>query len=296
MPPRRLIDSPLRRCAALNKAGRPCGITSESKALDASGQLAAGPLLRGGLRCAFHARWFCTSPLEADHLQTPPLLVYLDLETTGLNLASDEIVEIGIWVDASRAAFSTVVRPSTLPQDVGVHGIPPEELAQGPSFREAFQRAVAFLEKTADAALSDDDGSSLEEAASELPRLRSRVPQVLLAAHNGLRFDFGMLVSQCLRCNISAGSLEKWIYVDTADVLKALDFNTGACLKLQCQRVSSGVCVEARAHRALDDCIALSAVMQRSAERLGQRTCDLLVRFALRFDLRATTAELASLV
>ena len=295
MSPRRSVDLSLCRCQALNKGGRPCGITSASKALDASGQLAAAPLLHGGSRCSFHARWFCSAPLETGQLKAPPLLVYIDLETTGLSLAFDEIVEIGIWVDESHAAFSTVVRPSIMPQDAGVHGIPPEELAQGPSFREAFERALAFLEEATEMALSDDDDSSLEDAVPELPRLRSSVPQILVAAHNGFRFDFGMLVSQCLRCNISVDKLEKWIYVDTVDVLKALDA-PGACLKLQCQRVSTGVCLEARAHRALDDCVALGAVVQCLSERFGQRPSELLVRFAARFDLRTTLAELAALV
>ena len=294
MPPRRLVEPPFCRCQALNKAGRPCGITSASQALDSSGCLAAGPLLRGGSRCSFHARWFCTAPLEGP-LATPPLVIYVDLETTGLSLATDEIVEIGILADASRAAFSTVVRPSALPLDAGIHGISPEELLDGPPFEEAFKRMATFLDKLACSALSDDDGSSSDEDGSELPRLRSAVPSVLLAAHNGVCFDFGMLFSQCWRCGVPATLFETWLYVDTLDVLKAVG-ESGACLKLQCLRTKCDISVGARAHRALDDCVVLAAVVQGLAASLGLQPWELLARFALKLDLATTCAELSSLL
>jgi DNA polymerase III epsilon subunit-like protein len=294
MPLQLARTSPLCRCQALNRAGTPCGITSDSKALDARGKLAAAPLLRGGSRCGFHARWFCTAPLEQGELKTPPLLVYIDLESTGLSLATDEIVEIGLWADASHAAFSTVVRPAALPKDAGIHGISPEELLEGPPFAEAFRRMVLFLTNLAEAALSDD-GSSSEESASELPRLRSDMPFLLLAAHNGHRFDFGMIVSQCWRCNVPAAVLATWLYVDTLDVLKVAE-DSGACLKLQCQRLRRGIRAHALAHRALDDCVTLAGIMQGVAERLGQRPCDLLTRFAVKVDLVATATELSCLL
>ena len=294
MPPQCALASPLCRCQALNRARKPCGITSDSKALDASGRLAAAPLLRGGSRCAFHAKWFCTAPLEPGELKTPPLLVYIDLESTGLSLATDEIVEIGLWADVSQAAFSTVVRPAALPKDAGVHGISLDELMEGPSFTEAFGRMALFLNSLAEAALSED-GSSSEESGSELPRLRSDVPSVLLAAHNGHNFDFGMIVSQCWRCNVPAAVLDTWFYVDTLDVLKVAD-DSGACLKLQCQRLSRGIRAQAHAHRALDDCVTLAGVMRGVAEGLGQHPCELLSRFAVKLDLVATAAELSCLI
>ena len=288
MPPRCLG----RRCEALNRAGRPCGISSESQVLDGSGRLAAEPLRRGGARCLFHARWFCTTPARAIDL---PLLCYLDLETTGLSLSTDEIVEIGAWADAEQAAFSTVVHPKVLPADAGVHGISPEELSAGPSFSVAFSRLASFLEKLTEGALSDDDDSSAEEA-SELPRLRARQPTVLLAAHNGLRFDFPMLLSQCRRSNVPTAELETWLYVDTIEVLKAAGEAGAGCLKLQCQRSARGLRVDARAHRALDDCIALAAVTRAVAEGLGQQPQELLARFAVKLDGPASAAELSCLL
>jgi DNA polymerase III epsilon subunit-like protein len=64
-------------------------------------------------------------------------LVYFDLETTGLDFATANICEIGAVAECG-SAFATVVRPPVLPLDIGVHGIQPEEMAQGPAFAEAF--------------------------------------------------------------------------------------------------------------------------------------------------------------
>ncbi len=259
------MPSPSCRCLALTRAGKQCGITSTSQLLDSSGHLAAAPLLRGGSRCAFHARWFCATPAATEDLVTPPLVVYIDLETTGLSLGSDEIVEIGALADGSLATFSTVVRPVALPADTGVHGISPAELLQGPAFPEAFDRMAEFLVRLAAAASTSEDSSSSDESWPEPPRLRSTPPRILLAAHNGLRFDFGFIMSMCWRSSMPRPALGDWLYVDTLDVLRATDAS-GACFKLQCQRISRGVLVEARAHRALDDCMALACANLRAQQ------------------------------
>ena len=66
---------------------------------DSSGRAVAEPLRRGGARCIFHATLFCSTPATA----TDALLFYLDLETTGLNIGSDEIVEVGVIADGCGA-------------------------------------------------------------------------------------------------------------------------------------------------------------------------------------------------
>ena len=78
-------------------------------------------------------------------------------------------------------------------------------------------------------------------------------------------------------------------------MLRAVD-KCGTCLKLQCQRVGRGVLVDACAHRALDDCVALAAVVDAVAVGLGTTACALLLPFAVRIDLPATVAELAILL
>jgi DNA polymerase III epsilon subunit-like protein len=280
------------RCQGSARNGLQCSITSRSTLLDGAGRLAAGPLLHGGARCSFHATWLCLLPAAT---ASSWLLCYLDLETTGLSLRDDEICEIGVVAADSGARFSTVVRPPILPSSSGVHGIDPLELAQGPSFAEAFRRLSAFLEELTSTALSED-GSSSSQDGPQLSRLRSRPPTVLLAAHNGLRFDFPMLASSCVRHGVALCYMEPWCYVDTLELLRAVPELAGGCAKLQCQRALLSSSGSLRAHRALDDAVALNDVIASLAGRIGAGPAELLGRFARKLDVQATSAELPALL
>ena len=105
---------PVVRCSALTKAGQRCGITAAAELKDGSGQLVAEPLRRGGTRCRFHLCLFHTKALVPHNGGN--LLLFLDFETTGLNICADEIVEIGLVSDCG-VIFSTVVRPLALPTE-----------------------------------------------------------------------------------------------------------------------------------------------------------------------------------
>ena len=109
------------QCAGIPRAGRRCSITSTCRLTDAvTGRLAAAPLVRGGAYCAFHAQVLCTRSADVGD----GILVYLDLETTGLDIASAAIVEIGVIAGESGAIFSTVVSPEAPPPEgPTVHGI-----------------------------------------------------------------------------------------------------------------------------------------------------------------------------
>ena len=56
------------------------------------GRDVAEPLRRGGLHCAFHARPFCTKP--AEEFTGAAIVLLLDLETSGLDVTRDLVVEI----------------------------------------------------------------------------------------------------------------------------------------------------------------------------------------------------------
>jgi DNA polymerase III epsilon subunit-like protein len=279
------------RCQALTKAGRQCSLTSASSLLDPAGKPVAGPLRRGGDKCLFHATWFSSQPA----FETCFLLCYVDLETTGLSMQVSEIVEIAALVADTGAVFSTVVRPPELPKDVGVHGICPAELKEGPTFLEALRRLTSFLDGLCDIALSDDDGSSEDDAG---PRLRSEQPCILMAAHNGLGFDYPLLASVCWRHGLDTfGPLVGWRYVDTLTVLRAVGPElAGGCMKLQCQRSARGLQAGACAHRALDDVRVLKDLMDGVAAGLGVPTASLLARFAVKLDAKATAASLSVLL
>ena len=86
-----------------------------------------------------------------------------------------------------------------------------------------------------------------------------------------------------------------WVYVDTLDVLRVTDHN-GECNKLQCAFRSCSGPPSLRAHRALDDCIALRSVVQHISASLGVAPFVLLRQFASRMDDNATFLQLTALL
>ena len=194
------------------------------------------------------------------------IVAYIDLETNGLNVFGDKIVEIGALVDGGRATFSTVVHPGRdALDDASVHGIPHEELLLGPSFAEAFARLGQFLRYASLSVLESDDDDS-EDSQPAAAAMKQDL-QVCLVAHNGGSFDFPFLLGECLRAGIGPAAMSSYIYVDTLDVLRATDLE---CKKLQCAlRACCGPPTALRAHRALDDCFALEAAVRSVSASFG---------------------------
>ena len=175
--------------------------------------------------------------------------------------------------------FSTVVNPG---QDESidqpsVHGIPASELLEAPSFSGAFWRFNAFLRHAALSVLDTEDDSEGEQHMATAMKANQ---DIIIVAHNGMKFDFPFLLSECMRAGIGPGVMASWCYVDTLDVLTATDCE---CRKLQCAfRAFSGQ-HGLRAHRALDDCIVLGTVVRHISASLGGYTLD--VAQALRYPL-----------
>ena len=124
-----------------------------------------------------------------------------DFETSGLDAAANSIVEVGLLDDAG-ARFQTVVCPPVFVEGPAVHGIPNDELAQGPDFAEAFSRMRGFIENLLDAS-ADESGQHLLER-----------PVALIAAHNGRKFDFPFLASELYKQNMNFFALGTWLYAD----------------------------------------------------------------------------------
>ncbi len=259
---------------------------------DSSGRAVAEPLRRGGTHCIFHATLFCSKPATA----TDALLFYLDLETTGLDIGSDEIVEIGAIADACGAIYSTVVQPRLLPTPgPTVHGIPDEELREGPRFVEAFARLARFFDAVAESAIEDGDAS--EDDGPGPPRLRESMPTILIVAHNGVKFDFPMLLGECLRQKVSWSSLSRWRYADSLEVFRLMESDvTVGCVKLQCLARVLGRHDALRAHRALDDAIALRDVVRCAAAALGATPLALAQLVALELDAAGSAAQISAVI
>ena len=210
---------------------------------------------------------------------------------------TEYIVEIGILEQDESAVYSTIVCPPVLPGDEpAVHGIAPSELAQGPKFANAFYRMVRFLEHATEMAVREDSESSGDEFG--LPVLRERPPAVVIAAHNCFKFDLPILIVELLRCDVGLETLEKWLFVDTLHVLRAVDGEfTGGCVKLQCLLSRLRASDEAlAAHRALSDCFALRGVCQSVAATLGVSIRRLFAPFCVAMDKKASLAALSCML
>ena len=257
--------------------------------LDERGRRVAEPLFNGVRFCRLHLQLFCARPTIVEDA----LVFYLDFETTGLDVLRHHIVEIGVVCENS-ACFSTVARPPAFSDGPMVHGLLDEELKEGPAFKEAFHRMYSFCENLAAIALNDDD-SSCDEV--EAPTLRDHPPKIVICAHNGTKFDFPFLCSECIRNDLDIGKLGQWCYADTIEVFRAIDGEMhGGCVKLQCLLRSLAPTVKLNAHRALDDCVALQSVLGNIAAALGVSSRALLKPFVVELDCATTTAHIGMLV
>ena len=128
------------RCSGVTRKGTQCSIDSCSRLTDERGRLVADPLRLGGAYCRFHARPFVTKCVE--HFDGPALVFFLDLEATGVDVASDQIIEIACIhapsdPRAKGAAFSSVVRATAEDTAFHIRGIDPSEIAAAPTFNVA---------------------------------------------------------------------------------------------------------------------------------------------------------------
>src|ERR1700710_2445788 len=104
-------------------------------------------------------------------------LAFIDLETTGINLSTDRIVEIGmikILPDGNRSTKRKLLNPE-MPisqASVDIHGITNEMLKDAPTFKQAAHDIKQFLDNCD------------------------------LSGYNSNRFDIPMLMEEFLRAEI----------------------------------------------------------------------------------------------
>jgi len=78
-------------------------------------------------------------------------LAFIDLETTGINVSSDRIVELSVLKispNGKEEWMTTRVNPEIAipPKTTAIHGITDEDVAGAPLFREIGKKLAAFLE------------------------------------------------------------------------------------------------------------------------------------------------------
>ena len=224
-----------------------------------------------------------------------------------MDVSRDRIVELAATqghdlAHLPGASFSEVLRvPDEIQRSASaqaaaeVHGISDDEIVLGATFPESWARFIAFAEACSNNVLHEFGEDTDEELLpSRPPDVR---PTVCCAAHNGGRFDFAVLLFECQRHNLSFSPFRQWLFVDTLHLLDCVKTELGgACLKLQCLINTMAEAKALRAHRALDDCVALRHVMHDVAFKLDCSVTDLLRKFAHQWDEQASLPQIAAFV
>jgi DNA polymerase III subunit epsilon len=177
-------------------------------------------------------------------------LAFIDLETTGINLGSDRIVEIGmikILPDGNRSAKRKLLNPEmSIPQaSSDIHGITNEMVKDAPSFKQAANDIRQFLDNCD------------------------------LSGYNSNRFDIPMLVEEFLRSGVEFDMKGRKL-VDVQKVFHMMEQRTlTAAYKFYCHKNLEG------AHSAEADARATMEILEAQVERYPQmgNTIDSILKF-----------------
>ncbi len=169
-------------------------------------------------------------------LQLQKPIAFIDLETTGVNLSTDRIVEVAIikiLPDGSRQVKRKLINPEMpIPQQViDIHGITDEMVKTAPTFKQAANELKQFIE-----------GCDL-------------------GGYNSNRFDIPMLMEEFLRAGITLDLSAKKM-VDVQHIFYTMEPRTlTAAYKYYCQKDLEG------AHSAEHDVNATIDVLLAQIER-----------------------------
>jgi len=163
-------------------------------------------------------------------------LAFFDLETTGINIARDRIIEISvvkISPDGSEEWFTRRINPEIPidPQSTAVHGITDDDVKDCPTFKEIGKTLAKFLE-----------GCDL-------------------AGYNAIRFDIPLLAEELLRAGVDF-DIRKRKYVDVQVIFHKKEQRTlSAALKFYCNKEL------ADAHSAKADTQATYEILKAQLDR-----------------------------
>ncbi len=162
-------------------------------------------------------------------LQRP--IAFIDLETTGINLVSDRIVEIAIIKvspNGTKQVKRKLVNPEMpIPQIViDIHGITDEMVANAPTFKQIANEIKQFLDNCD------------------------------IAGYNSNRFDIPMLIEEFLRCDLTL-PMEGRKFLDVQRIFHQMEQRTlSAAVKFYCEKELIG------AHGAEADADATFEVLE----------------------------------
>jgi len=163
-------------------------------------------------------------------------IVFVDLETTGIDIIRDRIVEIAvlkIHVDGKEEMKIRRVNPGMPipPETTAIHGITDEDVKNEPSFKEIGKSLVQFIE-----------GCDF-------------------AGFNSNKFDFPLLAEEFLRADIDF-DLKKRKFIDVQTIFHKMEKRTlAAALKFYCEKELEN------AHNAGADSFATYEVLKAQLDR-----------------------------
>ena len=168
------------------------------------------------------------------HLTRP--IAFLDLETTGIKVASDRIVEICILrqnTDGSTKIKTLRINPEIpIPPEVSaIHGITDEDVKDAPPFRQVAPEIMSFLENCD------------------------------LAGFNSNHFDIPLLVEEFLRANMDF-DLKGRRFIDIQNIFHRMEpRNLAAAYKFYCNKELHN------AHSAEADTVATWEILKAQLDR-----------------------------
>lgn len=183
-------------------------------------------------------------------LQLTRPIAFIDLETTGVNISIDRIVEIAVVKinpDGTQQVKRKLINPlMPIPKSSSdIHGITDEMVKDAPSFKQVANEFKQFIE------------------------------QCDLGGYNSNRFDIPMLIEEFLRVGIEF-SVDGRKLVDVQKVFHMMEQRTlSAAYKFYCQKSLDG------AHSAEVDATATWEVLEAQVERYPQigNTVESIVKF-----------------
>ncbi len=186
-------------------------------------------------------------------------IVFFDLETTGVNVASDRIVELSILKlhpDGKKEIKTRRVNPTIpIPEESAlVHGIRDEDVAEEPTFKAIAKSLAAFI------------GNSD------------------LAGFNSNKFDVPLLVEEFLRADVDFDLTNRKL-VDVQNIFHMMEQRTlVAAYRFYCDKELIG------AHGAEADNLATYEVLEAQIEKYPELEND--VNFLSDFSKRGNNADL----
>lgn len=171
-------------------------------------------------------------------------VVFLDLETTGINVSTDRIVEISLLkidIKGNKQWMTTRVNPEMAipPKSTAIHGISDSDVADAPTFKEIAKNVAAFME-----------GCDL-------------------AGYNAVKFDIPVLAEEFLRVNIDF-NFSKRRYVDPQVIFYKKEQRTlSAAYQFYCRKDLEN------AHSAEADTAATYEVLKAQLDMYGDLENDI---------------------